>query len=184
MTETANRDDLPNVGHVGWYRFCRTQATRAGADASSAQICLMVGAETPALARRTTERALIHKRIDDESYRVRIDAIDHMVDLYKEKGNAFYVSTKMDDGWVDLRKGAHKRVDQVGADDGEDEDDTPPDLKPETSVVMCPTCSLECRPAWVDANTVINTGTHMAYKCPSCGWLSSDEDDDSMLGGE
>jgi len=97
-------------GEYGWKGYLRSLAAGSSEDATAARICLEMGGKRPCDTRRNTQSALRGGKIDEATYRFRIDILDRLSDMYSTKRVAGFVDTSDARDWQPLPNGGHMRV--------------------------------------------------------------------------
>ena len=97
---------------ITWQAYCRTIALGTSHGASSARLCSRFDGDTPSKQRAYLGRQLEQGRMLGESYRINMDAIDDVEEMWNKGTQTHVVPTPSDD-WLAVH-GGHMRRTHLG----------------------------------------------------------------------
>jgi len=93
-----------------WICYARTIAQGNSPDAHAARLCLRIGGTGPTTCQRILEHDLALGRIDDSSYRARMEAIERVHAMHRAGIQTHEIGTTIGHGWETLGEGSHRRM--------------------------------------------------------------------------
>jgi len=114
VQDQSNRGRIMrNHKHATWTPYCRTIAQGNGAAATDARICLQIDGTSALSSQRKIEKAVHAHKIDGETFRIRMDAIERIEHMRLAGIQTHVVDTPPDD-WEECG-GGHRRKDHIGS---------------------------------------------------------------------